>query len=85
MHPVSFGHAFFCALLAPTPPVPILPGYVVQVVDAELEALQVRLRTMAGEMAAKADAVVVTKIADTVDDNVQRCVPMEWLQGGGEG
>jgi hypothetical protein len=57
----------------------------VQVVDAELEALQVRLRTMAGEMAAKADAVVVTKIADTVDDNVQRCVPMEWLQGGREG
>ncbi len=45
-----------------------------QVIDAELEAVHVRLRTMAGEMAAKADTVTVTKAVDTLDDSVQRCV-----------
>jgi hypothetical protein len=44
-----------------------------QVIDAELEVLQVRLRTMAGEMGAKADAVTVTKFTDEMDEAMRRC------------
>lgn len=48
-----------------------------EVIDAELEAVHVRLRTMAGEMAAKADTVTVTKAVDTLDDSVQRLSLLE--------